>query len=63
MKSGSQDWGALMLMPLVGRKKKDKTGREEIFHIGILSPAFKKRKWKKVSPRPNNNSLTTAYSQ
>lgn len=42
MKSGSQDWGALMLMPLVGRKKKDKTGREEIFHIGILSPALKK---------------------
>lgn len=68
MESGSPEGNTLLhvLFLAVGstsRKRKDKNylDKEDIFHIGISSPAFKKKE--ETPPCPSNGALSTAYPQ
>ena len=51
---------AVAAQPAGGRTVRMVSTREDILHIGILSPACKKRK---EEPTPSNNSLTRACRQ
>jgi len=67
MKSGNPEGGALMHVPLCRLHiQQEEQGnnyfnKERHFHIGILSPAFKKSN--ENPPCPSNNTLTTTCHQ